>query len=684
MIKYLILAAQQGDPIALYNLGSTYEELILHDVAKKKWHANQAIKNYRKAAEQNFAHAKKRMHEMHHCAKCGIQTKKRCSGCLLTAYCSPTCQLQHWPEHQKKCVVKASVDKMQPESSSSVDTDAHYQAGCAYVKNMDNTADSKEREILFNKALDSLTQAHNPAAAHLLGSLYQEKMSQCTDAQKKAECERNAVYWYERGAERDYVQSQYALGYLYHHKSVSLTDENLMLAQICYGKAAQQGHVAAQYELGHIYRKKSKQAPNDEQKKLLLTKALDLLEKAAQQGDAFDHYNLGRIYMKLDRRSGGLLCRCTRASCDQNEELFLDKTYKQFEFAALQGHRNAQFELGWVCMRKYHKAAEAEKNEFLEKAITWLEKVVRSKTEDPLFAPNIELAWALLGEAYEEKSERCEDQMLAKSYILPKAIAAYEQAAQSNIVEAQTRLVAIYENLCDYTSHVGQKDIFLKEAIEWQQKVLAALESEAAKTLTPAEFTLGRLFYKRSTTMRILHKENKLAYVSGTQTAQPTLEWSAQLLGNALLWLEKSAQQGYIEAQILLGDHYRAYWNNEFPSRDDEYPLDKALEYYEMATPCDHKALWSAGELWLEKYTFSDFKLEFLMKALDRIKKAVCFGKTDALDMLRKCYNLMKTHQACARCGTNCSKKCQRCDIPYCSSECIKEDWAIHQKICKK
>ena len=34
MIKYLILAARQGDPIALYNLGATYEELISHDTTK--------------------------------------------------------------------------------------------------------------------------------------------------------------------------------------------------------------------------------------------------------------------------------------------------------------------------------------------------------------------------------------------------------------------------------------------------------------------------------------------------------------------------------------------------------------------------------------------------------------------------------------------------------------------------
>ena len=238
--------------------------------------------------------------------------------------------------------------------------------------------------------------------------------------------------------------------------------------------------------------------------------------------------------------------------------------------------------------------------------------------------------------------------------------------------------------MCDRTSHAGQKDIFLREAIEWQQKVLATLKSEATNILTPAEFTLGRLFYKRSTTMRILKKENKLAYVSGTQTAEFSMEWAAQLLHNSLLWLEKSAEQGYIEAQILLGDHYKAYWDNEFPSADDDYPLDKALEYYEMAAPYDHKAVWCTGELWLQKYTFSNFKLEFLIKALDRIKKAVRFGKTEALGTLRKCYSLMKTHQACGMCGTNSSKKCQQCDTPYCSSSCMKEDWPIHKKICKK
>ena len=301
----------------------------------------------------------------------------------------------------------AAADEIKPgESSASADADANYQAGCACIKNMDATADPEGREILFKKALDSLTRAQNPAAAHLIGSLYQEKMSQCTDTQR-VECEDKAICWYKQAAERGYVQSHYALGCLYRQKSLSLTDFNLTLAQISYEKAAQQDHIAAQYELGHIYRKQSKRAPNDEQKKLLLTKALYLLERAALQGDAFDHYNLGRIYLKLDRHNGGSLCRCTPASCDKNEDHFLDKIFQWFESAALRGHRNAQFELGWVCMRKYHKAPESEKNEFLEKAILWLEKVIRNKTEDPLFASNIELAWAFLGEAYEEKSERC-------------------------------------------------------------------------------------------------------------------------------------------------------------------------------------------------------------------------------------------------------------------------------------
>jgi len=42
---------------------------------------------------------------------CVSASVKRCTRCLITAYCSKTCQAKHWPEHKKSCVPQTTHKK---------------------------------------------------------------------------------------------------------------------------------------------------------------------------------------------------------------------------------------------------------------------------------------------------------------------------------------------------------------------------------------------------------------------------------------------------------------------------------------------------------------------------------------------------------------------------------------------
>ena len=104
-----------------------------------------------------------------------------------------------------------------------------------------------------------------------------------------AEDDREAVKWYRKAAEQGHASAQYNLGIMY-VKGEGVAEDDREAVK-WYRKAAEQGYAKAQYNLGVMYGKGEGVAEDDRE-------AVKWFRKAAEQGLASAQYNLGVTYVK--------------------------------------------------------------------------------------------------------------------------------------------------------------------------------------------------------------------------------------------------------------------------------------------------------------------------------------------------------------------------------------------------
>ncbi len=239
-IKWYKKAAEQGNASAQSNLGEMYYEGqgVPRDY-------QEAIKWYRKAAEQDNAEGQ----------------------CLLgTAY------------HRGDGVAQDSNEALKwfKKSAEQGYSYAQLKLGLIYYLGDDVTRDFKEAFKWFRKA----TEQGNAMAGNYLGNMYAAGLGVAKDYQE-------AIKWYKKAADQGNAEAQDNLGAMYHEGQGVPQDYKEALKW--FRKAAEQGNASAQVRLGAMYNE-GRGVPQDDKE------AIKWYKKAAEQGNFVAQFALGAMY----------------------------------------------------------------------------------------------------------------------------------------------------------------------------------------------------------------------------------------------------------------------------------------------------------------------------------------------------------------------------------------------------
>jgi TPR repeat protein len=277
-VQALLLAAQQGDAKAQFQLGRAY-----HDGKGVAQDFAQAVAWYEKAAKQEYA---------------------RMQNSLGYAY------------YKGKGVAQdfAHAVALWEKAAKQGFAQAQFNLGTAYYKGKGIPQDFAQAVAWYEKAAG---QGYARAQFNLGAAYY--------DGKGVAQDFAQAVAWYEKAAKQEYARAQNNLGYAYYEgKGVT---QDFAQAVVWWEKAAEQGRVEAQFNLGVAYHD-GKGVAQD------FAQAVAWWEKAAKQGFAQAQFNLGAAYHDgkgVAQDSAQAEARSTKA--DQQEvteaQLYLSFMYKK-------------------------------------------------------------------------------------------------------------------------------------------------------------------------------------------------------------------------------------------------------------------------------------------------------------------------------------------------------------------
>lgn len=214
--------------------------------------------------------------------------------------------------------------------------------------------------------LRSAAEAGHPRAAALLGSLREDGRG----IEKSIE---EAVHWYRVAADQGQADAMAALGRLLLQQPVA-RDEASRLLQ----KAAQLEDATGQYYLGWLLAQRNDESRDDGQAYAWFSKAAGQGHVGAQVAVAI-HLLEGRGVAKDTKMAGEWLERAAekqnpvahyllgRVSEDAGQA-GLDKARNSFRFAALAGHREAQFALAAILAKSVTEADRKEAAEWFTRA----------------------------------------------------------------------------------------------------------------------------------------------------------------------------------------------------------------------------------------------------------------------------------------------------------------------------
>lgn len=260
-VNKLLKLAKQGDVNAQYRLANAYYRKNVHEKDYKdnlKYYKDEAIKWYRKAAEQGHAKALKKLELVLNGEGNKQVSNDKNSG------------------NSQYDNIEISELKELFEQARFGDLNAQFYLGKAYAKGKDVPQDYKEAVKWYRKAAEQ----GNASAQNNLGFAYAKGKGVPQDYKE-------AVKWYRKAAEQGEASAQYNLGLAY-AKGDGI-QQDYKGAVKWYRKAAEQGHSDAQWNLGYAYyHGKGLHKDCDE--------ALKWHKKSAEQGNVCGQYYLSGVY----------------------------------------------------------------------------------------------------------------------------------------------------------------------------------------------------------------------------------------------------------------------------------------------------------------------------------------------------------------------------------------------------
>jgi TPR repeat protein len=319
---------------------------------------------------------------------------------------------------------------------------------------------------------------------------------------------KQAVEWYQKGANQGYALAQANLGYMY-DKGLGVTKDYAKAVE-WYQKAANQGNATAQKNLGLMYENGNGVSKD-------YAKAVAWYQKAANQGYASAQNNLGWMYRNgygVTKDYGKAVEWYQKAANQGNanaqfnlgymydEGLGVTKDYAKavewYQKAANQGHASAQCNLGYM----YRNGRGVTKD--YAKAIEWYQKAVNQGNAT---------AQNNLGLMYENGNG------VTKNYA--KAVELYQKAANQGYASAQNNLGLMYENgngvSKDYTKAL---ELYQKAANQGNEKAknnLASLQKKMAEEKNALAQTTT------TSTQKPVEKSKEQKTVSPKPIPQPTI-----------------------------------------------------------------------------------------------------------------------------------------------------------------
>ncbi len=335
-------------------------------------------------------------------------------------------------------------------------------------------------------------------------------------------------------------------------------EQNTNKAIEWYTKAVNQNNAEAQHSLGSLYLADT----NTENDKL----AFDLISKSANQGLEIAIYSLAFMY-----RDG------------LGTEKNLNKAIKTYEVLSKKGDPKAYLAIAKI-LYLADRTTSNNKNLYINYTIA--KDLAEANTDEDIEkilnlmpAEELNLAQFSLGQIYADKSSIIYDE--------DKKLAYYALAAKNGHREAKNLVKELYKN-----------EPYSNPDSEQYQTFLLAEEGNAK-----AQYELGLLYWE----------DNELDEFHSYTREQKK---------KALEWIEKSANQNYVEAQIKLGD---IYLDGEYVSRD-ENRIKIAVEWYEKAA---NKGNTEAQYKLAERY-YRSYDVKNHVKALSWYEKSANQGNVDA------------------------------------------------------
>ena len=261
-VNKLLKLAKQGDVNAQYRLANAYYRKNVHEKDYKdnlKYYKDEAIRWYRKAAEQGHAKALKKLELVLNEEENKQVSNDKNSG------------------NSQYDNIEISELKELLEQARQGDASAQYNLGNAYYSGEGVQQDYKESVKWWRKAAE---QGYEFAQYNLGKAYYKGKGVQ--------QDYKESVKWYRKAAEQGYASAQCNLGCAYYNGEG--IQQDYKEAVKWYRKAAKQGNVEAQCNLGSAYYT-GKGVQQD------YKEAVKWYRKAAKQGNVCGQYYLGKVYL---------------------------------------------------------------------------------------------------------------------------------------------------------------------------------------------------------------------------------------------------------------------------------------------------------------------------------------------------------------------------------------------------
>ena len=369
--SFWLKAANQGNAIAQFNLGTLYEngEGVSQDYSK-------AFEWYQKAANQGNVDAQFNLGSMYYNGNGVGQNYKKALEWWQKAANHGDSDAQYWLGimYENGEGVAQDFDKsfvLFQKAANLGHTDAQYALGKIYLEgdgerqyydealewfkkaaNLDNDKAlfslgwmyfyGKGVNLDYSKALDYFQKSANKGnadAQNHLGAMYIKGIGVPQNNTK-------AFEWMQKSANQENVEAQRFLGLMYYYGSGVIQDYNKAIEW--YTKAANQGDSEAQNFLGAMYANGDGTVQNHK-------KAFELFQKAANQGNVDAQFNLGSMYFY----GNGVV---------QNYK----KAYEWYQKAANNGYSEAQNSLGDM----YFDGYGVDQN--YAKALEWYQKAANN------------------------------------------------------------------------------------------------------------------------------------------------------------------------------------------------------------------------------------------------------------------------------------------------------------------